>query len=207
MRRTLKRVSAAFMAAVFLCAAVIMPCSAAQGPALTRAEFLQRLYEVYLEHGGATIAEECYVYYDPDLGPDFVVPGGFGSGTFFDDVDFGYDDASYMLYELTGWASPSYRNITNGAAEGRYCPLFFPDRAITYREAIVMIYRLVMSAKIRPQWRADISADDVPAWAADAATWWLSNIGGLEASWKDTVTADAADTLFEKVFQERTIEF
>ena len=198
----LKRILTVLMAATFFCATVVTPCSAEEDPTLTRAEFLQRLYEVYLEHGGATIAEECEAHYDSNI----VAPGGFGTCFFFDDVDF-YYDGSRMLYELTGWASSAYRKITNGAAMGEYLPLFFPNREITYREAIVMIYRLVMSADMQPEWRADISPDDVPAWVADAAIWWLSNVEDAVPNWKDAVTADAADNLFKKVFQSHIIKF
>ena len=167
---------------------------------LSRGDFVQAMYETYVEHSGITVRQEqARTHHVPS---DVIITGGFGTCFHFDDIDF-----SDPLFDATGWVS--IHEISNGTGPGRYnINVFSPDQAISIQEALTMAYRMVVNSGNRPELSKDSGVPSAPPWAQDAIQWWATicqdNTPIVPA---DPCDADFASNLFAVIYRNYTISF
>lgn len=167
---------------------------------LSRGDFVQTMYDTYVEHSGVTVQEEQARTHP--VSSDVIMTGGFGTVFHFEDIDF-----LDPLFDATGWVE--VHDISNGTGPGEYnINAFSPNQAISIQEALTMAYRMVVNSgnHLEPYEDGDVST--VPTWAQDAIRWWMTICqDGTPVTPTDLCDAEFASNLFTVIYQNYTISF
>lgn len=176
----------------------VSPISDSSAEYLSRGNFIQAMYETYVEHSGMTVRQEQAR--TRPVSSDFIITGGFGTYFHFDDIDF-----LDPLFDATGWAR--IHDISNGTGPGEYnINVFSPDQAISIQEALTMAYRMVVNSGNQPELSKDSDVPSAPAWAQDAIRWWTTIcVDGTPITPADPCDAEFASNLFAVVFRDYLI--
>lgn len=167
---------------------------------LSRGNFVQAMYETYVEHSGITVRQEQAR--TRQVPPSVIMTGGFGTCFYFDDIDF-----LNPLFDATGWTY--LHDISNGTGTGEYnINVFSPDQAISIQEALTMAYRMVVNSDNRPELSKDSDLPLAPAWAQDAIQWWTTvDPEPIPLVPTDRCDSKFVDKLFSVIYSNYTIIF
>lgn len=167
---------------------------------LSRGDFVQTMYDTYVEHSGITVQEEQAR--TRPVSSDVIIVGGFGTVLRFEDIDF-----LDPLFDATGWAK--VHDISNGTGPGEYnINIFSPDQEISIQEALTMAYRMVVNSGNHLELSKDSGVPSAPVWAQDAIQWWTSICpDDVPIAPADPCDANFASNLFVVIYQNYTISF
>lgn len=178
----------------------VSPVSGPSSDYLSRGDFIQVMYETYVDHSGITVQQEQAR--TRPVSSDVIMTGGFGTCLYFDDIDF-----PGPLFDATGWAD--IHGISNGTGPGEYnINVFSPHQTISIQEALTMTYRMVVNSGNHLELSKEIDVPSTPAWAQDAVQWWMTICpDDTLAAPTDPCNVDFASNLFAVIYQNYTISF
>lgn len=178
----------------------VSPISDSSAEYLSRGDFVQEMYEAYVEHSGITVRQEQARTHQ--VPADVILTGGFGTCRHFEDIDF-----INPLYDATGWAY--IHDISNGTGPGEYSIyVFSPDQVISVQEALTMAYRMVVNSGNQPELSKDSDVPSAPAWAQDAIRWWTTIcVDGTPITPSDPCDVEFASNLFAVIYLNYSISF